>query len=125
MAGNRTGYNADLTIGGYEGASLESVEVSIDGSVVDCSDLSDTWRENQIDAIGWTLTGTKKMATEAFLTLLTSNIATSVGVKITDPLGSVVFSGAGFINRAGMNISMEAAITETISVTGQGEPSNP
>jgi len=122
--GNKSGYNASLTIGSYTGASLTNVTVAINGETIDVSDLSDTWRARTPGLLDWELTGTKNVASEAFLDLMKPTGAaaqTSVGVKLTNPAGTTVFSALGWITQAVLTYPRGAA-SEEITVVGTGTP---
>jgi hypothetical protein len=113
---NQSGYNATLAVGAYAGASLDDVRVSVNHEPVDVTDLSSKWRERAPGLLQWEVTGTKKYATQAFLTLAKAG-TTSVVVRVSPPSGTVFFSALGFVTRGAANFPMGAA-GEEISVVG-------
>lgn len=115
---SRSGYNASLTVGGYTGAELTNVSVSINHEPIEVSDLASTWRERAKGLIDFEVTGSKNYATQAFLTLAAAG-QTSVVVKVSDPDGTTIFSGVGFVTR-GMTTFPMGAATEEVTVVGQG-----
>lgn len=120
--GNKSGYNASLTVGSYTGASLTDVTVTLSGQTIDVSDLSDIWRSKTYGLLDWELTGIKNVATEAFLELMKpagGAAQTSVAVTVTNPAGTTVFSGLGWITHASLTYPRGAA-TEEITVVGNG-----
>ncbi|MFA5715269.1 MAG: hypothetical protein WC998_05995 [Candidatus Paceibacterota bacterium] len=123
---NKSGYNASLTVGGYTGASLTNVSVSISGETVDVTDLADAWRNRARGPLDWEVTGTKNVDTVDFLTLVAtgSTAMPSLGVTVKNMTGSTIFSGIGFPTRASATLPMGAA-TEEITIQGMTYPSTP
>ncbi len=124
---NLSGHNATVSIGsGYSGASLTNVSVSINGETIDCSDLSSHWQDNAPGIWSWSVTADKNYATEAFLTLAhtAGSGHATVGVAVKNPAGTTIFSGAGYVTAATLTFPKGAA-TESITITGDGEPSVP
>lgn len=123
---NKSGYNASLTVGTYTGASLTNVTATINGAPIETTDLSSKWVSRVAGPMDWTVTGTKNVATEVFLDLVAtgSTAMTSLGVKVTNPTGSTVFSGVGFANTASLTFPQGPA-TETITLVAKGAPSKP
>lgn len=123
---NKSGYNASLTVGTYTGTSLRNVTATINGETIDVSDLESIWRQTVPGLSGWEVTGTKAVTTEAFLDIAAAAISgqTSVGVTVSNPAGTTVFSGAGWITAASLTYPQGAA-EETITVTGNGAPTVP
>ncbi len=123
---NLSGHNASVTIGGYTGASLTNVSVSINGETIDCSDLSSHWQDNAPGVWSWSVTADKNYASEAFLTLAhtAGTDHTSVSVTVTNQTGTTVFAGVGWITAATLTFPKGAA-TESITITGDGEGTTP
>lgn len=125
--GNISGYNASLTVGsGYTGANIKNITATMNGETIDVSDLSSKFRATVPGLTGWEITGTKGVTTAVFLDTMdaAASGATSVSVSVTNPKGTTVFTGVGWITNASLTFPMGAA-EETITVTGNGGPTVP
>jgi hypothetical protein len=117
---SKSGYTAKLTVGGYTGADLTNVSVSISHEPIELTDLASTWKDFAAGLRDWELTGTKNYATQAFVTLAASG-NTSVAVTVFGPNNALtgIFTGYGYVTR-GMATFPQGAATEEITVVGNG-----
>lgn len=114
----KSGFNASLTVGAYTGAELDDVTVEINHTPVDVTDLASDYVERVGGLRDWSITGRKRYATQAFLTLAASG-TTSVNCIVKNPSATTVFSGPGFVTRGMLNFPKDAA-GEEITVVGNG-----
>lgn len=125
--GNISGYNASLSVGTYSGANLKNVTVTMNGETIDVSDLTSRFRQTAIGLAGWEVTGTKGVTTAVFIDLMeaAASGATSVAVAVwrAGLSPTTVFAGVGWITNASLTFPMGAA-EETITITGNGGPTN-
>lgn len=117
---SKSGYTAVLSVGGYSGAELTNVSVTVNHEPIEVSDLASTWKEKTKGLLDWELSGSKNYATQAFVTLAAAG-QTSVAVAIYGPNSATtaVFSAVGFVTR-GMATFPQGAATEEITVVGNG-----
>lgn len=120
MAVRKTGKHATLSIGAYTGADLYDYLLEGDVEMHDATALDDDWRENVPGVGSWSLSASKYLVTEAFLSLLRSQPGSTSTVTVTCEYGS----GDGYISHASMTVP-NALITEEIVITGTGALSAP
>jgi len=116
---NKSGYGASLTVGSYTGAELTEVGVAMDNEAIDVADLADYIAQVDVGQTTVVVTGRANYnATVHFLSMVVSasSSAASVGVTITDPAGSVVLSGAGFVTRGTWTAPKGGAINQEVAV---------
>jgi len=122
----KTGKHATVSIGGYPGADLFEVEVTIGADLVDVTALNEDWQVQLPSTGRWRLTAEKYYATEAFLSLAkgTPGALTPVAVEVKDGEGLTVFAGTGYVVEGQMRIPNQA-VTERIVIAGTGAPTTP
>lgn len=117
---SKSGYTAKLTVGGYTGADLTNVSVSISHEPIELTDLASVWKDYAAGLRDWEVTGSKNYTTQAFVTLAASG-NTSVAVSVYGPNSATtaIFTGYGYITR-GMAAYPQGAATEEVTIVGNG-----